>query len=283
MVLLRKRMGHEWFCTNMLFFSLCECRMIRLREGNAMKYRNAQDIFPEPLLRQIQKYVSGETVYIPAGSVKKAWGESSGYQQFIRERNADMRAAFSQGKTIGELMEQYALSYDSVKRIVYSRKEAPMLKYSATLSSAKAYGEAEKMDAWIHLYLNEEGRNIPFSDGLKLFDRYYFSPALMPRHLFRRCAGPEPDMKYRIDPDWFARHVEKLEQAIRQDADMPPLIVHYVEGEFELNDGNHRNKAYENLGVENVWVIVWITEEKEYQDFLARYGEYVKDCRVIRR
>ena len=189
MVLLRKRMGHEWFYANMLFFSLFECRMIRLREGNAMKYRNAQDIFPENLLRQIQKYVSGETVYIPAGSVKKAWGESSGYQQFIRERNADMRAAFSQGKSIGELMEQYALSYDSVKRIVYSRKEAPMLKYSATLSSAKAYGEAEKMDAWIHLYLNEEGRNIPFSDGLKLFDRYYFSPALMPLRLFRRCAG----------------------------------------------------------------------------------------------
>ena len=37
-----------------------------------------------------------------------------------------------------------------------------MLKYSATLSAAKAYGEAGKLDAWIHLYLNEEGRNIPF-------------------------------------------------------------------------------------------------------------------------
>lgn len=256
--------------------------MIDAREGKAMKYRNAQDIFPEPLLRQIQKYVSGETIYIPAGSVKKAWGESSGYQQFIRERNADMRAAFSQGKTIEALMEQYALSYDSVKRIVYSRKEAPMLKYSATLSSAKAYGEAGKMDAWIHLYLNEEGRNIPFSDGLKLFDRYYFSPALMPLGLFRRCAGPEPDMKYRIHPDWFAQHVERLEQAIRQGADMPPLIVHYVEGEFELNDGNHRHKAYENAGVESVWVIVWITEEKEYRDFLNRYGDYMKDCKVIR-
>lgn len=247
-----------------------------------MSYRNAQDIFPEPLLRQIQKYVSGETIYIPAGSVKKAWGESSGYQQFIRERNADMRAAFAGGKSIGELMDQYALSYDSVKRIIYNRKEAPMLKYSATLSSAKAYAEAEKLDVWIHLYLNEDGRNIPFSDGLKLTDRYYMSPALMPRRLFHRCAGPEPDMKYRIDPDWFAIHVAKLEQAIREDADMPPLIVHYVEGEFELNDGNHRHKAYENLGVENVWVIVWITDEKEYQDFMARYGDCVKDCKAIR-
>ena len=248
-----------------------------------MRYRNERDIFPENLLRQIQKYVSGETIYIPAGSVKKAWGESSGYQQFIRERNADMRDAFTNGKSIEELMETYALSYDSVKRIVYNRKEAPMLKYSAALSSAKAYADAEKLDAWIHLYLNEDGRNIPFSDGLKLFDRYYFSPAIFPLHLFHRCAGPEPEMKYRIDPDWFAIHVAKLEEAIQKDADMPPLIVHYVEGEFELNDGNHRHKAYENLGVENVWAIVWITEETEYQKFLDQYGDYVKDCKVIRR
>ena len=248
-----------------------------------MKYRNAQDIFPENLLRQIQKYVSGETVYIPAGSVKKSWGESSGYQQFIRERNAEMRAAFSQGQSIGELMEKYALSYDSVKRIVYSRKEAPMLKYSATLSSAKAYGEAEKLDAWIHLYLNEEGRNIPFSDGLKLFDRYYFSPALFPISLFKRCAGPEPEMKYRIDPDWWEHKVKELEKAIQANPDMPPFMVHYVDGEFELNDGNHRHKAYENLGVDNAWVIIWITEEAERDDFLGKYGEYVKNCKVIRR
>ena len=39
-----------------------------------MAYRNARDIFPEGLLRQIQKYVSGETIYIPAGVEKKDWG-----------------------------------------------------------------------------------------------------------------------------------------------------------------------------------------------------------------
>lgn len=35
-----------------------------------MKYRNAQDIFPQALLKQIQRYVSGETIYIPAGNGK---------------------------------------------------------------------------------------------------------------------------------------------------------------------------------------------------------------------
>ena len=248
-----------------------------------MGYRNAREIFPEGLLKQIQRYVSGETIYIPAGEERKAWGETSGYQRYIRERNEAIRRDFSEGLSIEELREKYALSYDSIKRIVYNRKETAMLKYSATLSSAKAYGEAGKMDAWIHLYLNEEGRNIPFSDGLKLFARYYFSPALFPVSLFKRCAGPEPEMKYRIDKDWWEQRVAGLEKSIQDDPNMPPLMVHYVDGEFELNDGNHRHKAYENLGIENAWVIIWITEKEELDDFMEKYGGYVKDSKVIRR
>ncbi|MBR6019404.1 MAG: ParB N-terminal domain-containing protein [Lachnospiraceae bacterium] len=248
-----------------------------------MKYRNAKDVFPEKLLRQIQKYVSGETIYIPAGVEKKDWGETSGYQQYIRERNAAIRDAFQSGKTIEALMEEYSLSYDTIKRIVYSKKEVTMLKYSATLASAMEYGKAEKMDAWVHLYLNEEGRNIPFSDGLKLFDRYFISPAEFPISLFHRCAGPEEDMKYRIDKGWWEHKISELTKAVQAGREMPPMIVHYVDGEFELNDGNHRHKVYEDFGIETAWVILWITEEEELADFMSKYGEYVKDCTIIRR
>ena len=248
-----------------------------------MGYRNAQEIFPEGLLKQIQRYVSGETIYVPARDERKAWGETSGYQRYIRERNEEIRTGFTNGLSIEDLMEKYALSYDSIKRIVYNKKEIAMLKYNATLSSAKAYAEAGKLDAWIHLYLNADGHNIPFSDGLKLFDRYYISPALFPVSLFTRCAGPEPEMKYQIDKDWWEKRVADMEKSIMADPDMPPLIVHYVDGEFELNDGKHRHKAYENLGIENAWVIIWITEDTELDDFMQKYGEYVKDCKIIRR
>ena len=191
------------------------------KAGAVMKYRNARDIFPEALLRQIQRYVSGETVYIPRpdGSSKRPWGETSGYQQFIHECNAEIRSNFSGGKSIEELAETYCLSYDTIRKIVYSRKEMLMLKYSASLSSAREYAKAEKLDSWIHLYLNEDGRNITFSDGLKLFDRYYLSPVQMPLSLFRRCAGPEPEMKYRIHPEWFAKKVADLEKAIQNNFD----------------------------------------------------------------
>ena len=63
-----------------------------------MGYRNAQEIFPEGLLKQIQRYVSGETIYVPARDERKAWGETSGYQQYIRERNEKIRTDFQPGR-----------------------------------------------------------------------------------------------------------------------------------------------------------------------------------------
>ena len=48
-----------------------------------MQYKNGKDIFPERLLKQIQKYVSGELIYIPSMEKKKDWGEVSGYKKNI--------------------------------------------------------------------------------------------------------------------------------------------------------------------------------------------------------
>ena len=78
-----------------------------------MNYRNAQDIFPENLLKQIQRYVSGETIYIPAKNEKKAWGESSGYRAYLAKRNQSMKEDFADGLTIEQLTEKYCDSKQS--------------------------------------------------------------------------------------------------------------------------------------------------------------------------
>ena len=51
-----------------------------------MQYKNGKDIFPERLLKQIQKYVSGELIYIPSMEKKKDWGEVSGYKKILQNR-----------------------------------------------------------------------------------------------------------------------------------------------------------------------------------------------------
>lgn len=241
-----------------------------------MKYENGKDIFPEKLLKQIQKYAAGKVVYIPVGETKRPWGETSGYKRFLAERNRDIKAKFKSGIDIEKLADEYYLSVESIRKIVYSKKEVFILDYKCALSSAKEYSAAGKLEEWVHTYLLSDGNNKEFSDGLRLFDRFFIGPVKMPLKLFTRCCGPEENMKYRVNGEWFEYHVNELAEVIRKEKDMPPLIVHYVDGGFELNDGNHRYEAYSRLGIEEYYVIVWITEKYEYDDFVKRYSDYLQ-------
>lgn len=86
-----------------------------------MKYRNASHVLPDELLKEIQKYVTGEAIYIPKPDEKKKWGEGSGARQFYKERNEKIQTDYKMGMTIDELIEKYALSSDSIKRIIYRK------------------------------------------------------------------------------------------------------------------------------------------------------------------
>ncbi|MCM3456201.1 CD3324 family protein [Heyndrickxia oleronia] len=88
-----------------------------------MKYINAESIFPEELLNEIQKYVNGKLIYIPTPKgLRKKWGESSGNRNYLRVRNHEILQKFSAGATIDQLSDQFCLSSDSIKKIVYSKK-----------------------------------------------------------------------------------------------------------------------------------------------------------------
>ncbi len=84
-----------------------------------MRYRNASDIFPDELLKEIQKYSAGEMIYIPERSEKKGWGEKSGARDYYVTRNAEIRSKYREGKSIQGLSEEYGLSHDTIRRILY--------------------------------------------------------------------------------------------------------------------------------------------------------------------
>jgi Mor family transcriptional regulator len=84
-----------------------------------MKYKRASDILPDELLREVQKYIEGEALYIPKGQVRKKWGESSGGRAFFLRRNEEIRNKFFHKVPIDELAEEYSLSYETIRKIVY--------------------------------------------------------------------------------------------------------------------------------------------------------------------
>jgi Mor family transcriptional regulator len=87
-----------------------------------MKYVKAESVLPQSLLKEIQKYVEGETLYIPKRKAEyRKWGSRSGSRRIIDERNAKIKAAFSNGKSIYDLAREHYLSSETIKKIVYKK------------------------------------------------------------------------------------------------------------------------------------------------------------------
>jgi len=83
-----------------------------------MKYRNALELLPLQLLKELQQYVQGETLYIPKIK-RKPWGEGTGAKTLYSKRNADIRNQFLCGTGLEQLSSAYSISEDAVKKIVY--------------------------------------------------------------------------------------------------------------------------------------------------------------------
>lgn len=89
-----------------------------------MKYINANKVLPEKLIVEIQKYVQGETLYIPKRETEyRKWGTSSGGRRLLDCRNAEIRNSFVSGSSIQQLAKEYYLSNETIKKIVYSQKK----------------------------------------------------------------------------------------------------------------------------------------------------------------
>ena len=86
-----------------------------------MQYKNARDVLPDRLLKELQQYVSGETIYIPRGDegLRKNWGENSGARTYYKTRNTEIRAKYRDGAKMEVLAEEYGLSLDSIRKILY--------------------------------------------------------------------------------------------------------------------------------------------------------------------
>lgn len=90
-----------------------------------MSYKNAAQILPPELLREIQKYVDGEFIYIPRSSQHRhKWGAMTTAKLELRERNLRIFDDYLAGAKTSELAEKYFLSKKSIERIITNCKRA---------------------------------------------------------------------------------------------------------------------------------------------------------------
>lgn len=240
-----------------------------------MNYLNATDILPPALLKEIQKYAGGKLLYVPRQeSEGKTWGEVSGQRRYYQKRNRMMLNKFRYGVTVQELAGEYNLSTDTVKKIVYSKKDARQLVFSPDIRSAKEYNDNQLLEEWVHTYLLFERKNKGFSDGLYKEPRYFAGSLAMPLQLFQRCSGPEEHMKWQVHPEVFEERVMGWQEKIRNNRILPPVIVGFCGGEFEINCNNPLFEALLREQVTYFPVIMWCSARQDYTDFMQKYSPY---------
>ncbi|MBK1812120.1 hypothetical protein JHL18_15970 [Clostridium sp. YIM B02505] len=88
-----------------------------------MKYVRVDSVLPEDLIKEIQKYIQGEYIYIPScPENRKKWGEKSNNRDYLKNRNAEIYKKYIDGQTISSLAEEFYLSDSSIKKIIYKKE-----------------------------------------------------------------------------------------------------------------------------------------------------------------
>ncbi len=85
-----------------------------------MKYINAKNLLPDALVKELQSYIQGGYLYVPADQAQqKRWGEASGYRQELQQRNRQIVEEFQNGTSMEMLAEKYFLSVSAIHKIIY--------------------------------------------------------------------------------------------------------------------------------------------------------------------
>ena len=132
-----------------------------------------------------------------------------------------------------------------------------------TLSLAKQYDKEGKIERWMQDFLRADGKNLALAEGLLLEERHYFGLCEIPISLLSDVKSGAPEYLHaENDIQYFFHVVDRMKESLADGWDAPPLIVEYVYGKFQVDDGRHRLELYRQMGAERVWAVVWTTGEK---------------------
>lgn len=145
-----------------------------------------------------------------------AWGAASGYREQLQKRNRMIRNKYAHGRTVSELADEYFLSLDSIKKILYSKKQADYAAYAPTIKSAVEYANGGILEEWMYCYW-QLSKNASVHTENVVVDRIYFGVVKFPLRLIQRDEFDIGNSHVNVTEDHSA---------------LPPLIIEYHQGKF---------------------------------------------------
>lgn len=113
----------------------------------------------------------------------------------------------------------------------------------ASLSKASSY---ENIKDWVQDFLRGDGDNVFLADGLLKEERKYIGPVQFEVSKLDIEKGAPSYLTKSNDIEWFYQVVDRMKERY-DNWDMPPLIVNYTNGLYEVNDGRHRLEMLRQL------------------------------------
>jgi hypothetical protein len=212
-----------------------------------MQYENAKDILPASLLEEVQKYAEGKAIYIPKRTRREGWGEASGYREKLNKRNNAILNRYSAGASIMEIAEEFYLSPETIKKIVYGKK-VNLPEYSPSVFSAGQYSNAGLGEEWVRIYLESMNVDIPDSD------RYFLSELVrMPLRL--------------IDDEG-----KKTDNAEKENHRDVPLIILFEDRSFHVICGRGCLSMLRKEKKNAHYAFIYANKE-EYEYYLKNFGK----------
>ncbi len=229
-----------------------------------MKYENAGDILPKELLDQIKKYAAGKLLYIPTTEEKRSWGESSGSKEKYVRRNVMIRNKYAHGVTVSELADEYFLSLDSIKKIIYNKKCTEHMLYEPSIESAIKFANVGMMEEWVHSFLLfTKNDNQMLKDWLKE-EAFCYGVVKFPLRLIQI---EDITMKDTVVMEGMDLVEEKL-----------PLIIGYKEGSFAVLVQHDLFLAMKRQRMNVYPCIIVIRDKENYKRFLKYFNNILFFC-----
>jgi hypothetical protein len=142
-----------------------------------------------------------------------------------------------------------------------------------SLASAQRAADEGRLAEWVGAFLASPGSaNAELAASLAMRGVVYLGPVRFGLDRLTPMAGPEGDEV--IVPvakeDWES-DVEAMEHSVEQGWHPPPLLVSHHDGEYFLEDGNHRCETLRRAGTTDGWSILLFADEDERDRFVREH------------
>lgn len=154
------------------------------------------------------------------------------------------------------------------RQLVGKRKfELYKKKIFGTLSCAITYANDNRLGEWVQLFLRGDGKNIRLADGLRENNFKYVDLIQIDINEISVTEGIPEYLTEENDKEWFRYEINEMIHNIKGGWDMPPMIVHYQNGEYHPMDGRHRYAALREIGISQAPAVIVVNKEEDYQNY----------------